>query len=151
MRPANFEFVINVRTTESPPHLTVRDLPPKVLLVRFQWPSSLRPRFEGHLPLPDWRDQGTTLGFASRAKIVGNQFLRRRSHMKFILVNGRNPRRESLCSLCCEPIGESYLRELTTRLSFCNYDCYLGHCKPAFPVPKEHARASRRSRMRATL
>jgi hypothetical protein len=71
--------------------------------------------------------------------------------MKFILVNGRNPRRESLCSLCCEPIGESYLRELTTRLSFCNYDCYLGHCKPALSVLKEHARASRRSRMRATL
>jgi hypothetical protein len=70
--------------------------------------------------------------------------------MKFILVNGRNPRRESLCSLCCEPIGESYLRELTTRLSFCNYDCYLGHRKPAFAVLKGHARASRRSRMRAT-
>ena len=43
--------------------------------------------------------------------------------MKFILVNGRSPRRESFCSLCYEPIGESYLRELTTRLSFCNYDC----------------------------
>src|SRR5215510_5323252 len=73
------------------------------------------------------------------------------AHMKFILVNGRSLRRESFCSLCCETIGESYLRELTTRLSFCNYDCYLGHCKPAFSVLKEHARASRRSRMRATL
>ena len=71
--------------------------------------------------------------------------------MKFILVNGRSLRRESFCSLCCEPIGESYLRELTTRLSFCSYDCYLGHCKPVFSVLKEHARASRRSRMRATL
>ena len=69
--------------------------------------------------------------------------------MKFIVVNGRNPRQESLCSLCCEPIGESYLRELTTRLSFCNHN--LGRCKPAFSVLKEHARASRRSRMRATL
>src|SRR6516165_4184453 len=128
----------NVRTTEAPPNPTVRDLLTKVLLVRFQLPSSLHSRFEGHLPMPDWRDEGTTLGSASRAKIVGNQFLRRRSHMKFILVNGRNPRRESLCSLCCEPIGESYLRELTTRLSFCNYDCYLGHCKPAFSVLEQH-------------
>jgi hypothetical protein len=150
MQPTNFEFVTNVRTTEAPPNPTVRDLLTKVLLVRFQSPSSLHSRFERHLPMPDWRDEGTTLGSATRAKIVGNQFLRRRSHMKFILVNGRNPRRESLCSLCCEPIGESYLRELTTRLSFCNYDCYLGHCKPAFSVLKEHARASRRSRMRAT-
>src|SRR5262245_3946024 len=92
------------RTTyaEAPPNPTVRDLLTKVLLVRFQLPSSLHSRFERHLPMPDWRDEGTTLGSASRAKIVGNQFLRRRSHMKFILVNGRNPRRERLCSLCCE-------------------------------------------------
>ena len=62
--------------------------------------------------------------------------------MKFILVNGRNPRRESLCSLCCEPIGESYLRELTTRLSYCSHECYLGHCKLAVSALAEQARAS---------
>jgi hypothetical protein len=62
--------------------------------------------------------------------------------MKFVLVNGRSPRPESFCALCCEPIGESYLRELTTRLSYCNYECYLGRCKLALSVLKEHARAS---------
>jgi len=44
--------------------------------------------------------------------------------MKFVLVNGRTPRPQSFCALCCEPIGESYLRELTTRLSYCA-GCYL--------------------------
>ena len=37
--------------------------------------------------------------------------------MKFVLVNGRTPRPESFCALCCEPIGQGYLRELATRLS----------------------------------
>jgi hypothetical protein len=36
--------------------------------------------------------------------------------MQFVLVNGRSPRPESSCALCCETIGESYLRELTTHL-----------------------------------
>jgi hypothetical protein len=31
--------------------------------------------------------------------------------MKFVLVNGRTPRPQSFCAWCCEPIGESYLRE----------------------------------------
>lgn len=62
--------------------------------------------------------------------------------MQFVLVNGRSPRPVSFCALCCEPIGESYLRELTTRLSYCNYECYLGRCKLALSVLKEHARAS---------
>ena len=50
------------------------------------------------------------------------------SHMRFVLVNARSPRAESFCALCCEPIDESYLRELATRLSYCNYECYLGQC-----------------------
>ena len=44
--------------------------------------------------------------------------------MKFVLVNGRTPRPQSFCALCCEPIGESYLRELGTRLSYCDQRCY---------------------------
>ena len=119
------------------------DLLTKVLLVRFQSPSSLHSRFERHLPMPNWRDEGTTLGSASRAKIVRNQFLRRRPHMKFILVNGRSPRRESFCSLCYEPIGESYLRELTTRLSFCNGP---GDVKSPRVMSRRRAHASVRGR-----
>jgi len=49
--------------------------------------------------------------------------------MKFVLVNGRTPRPQSFCALCCEAIGESYLRELSTRLFYCDHKCYAGHCK----------------------
>src|SRR5215831_2453147 len=56
-----------------------------------------------------------------------------RRHMKFVLVNGRTPRPQSFCALCCEPIGESYLRELTTRLSYCDHECYAGNCRPSAP------------------
>ena len=51
--------------------------------------------------------------------------------MKFVLVNGRTPRPQSFCALCCEPIGESYVRELSTRLSYCDHKCYLGDGKVA--------------------
>ena len=62
--------------------------------------------------------------------------------MNFVLVNGRTPRPESFCALCCEAIGETYLREPSTRLSYCSYECYLGHCKLAVSALTERARAS---------
>ncbi len=43
--------------------------------------------------------------------------------MKFVLVNGRTPRTQSFCALCCESIGESYLRDIATQLSYCNHKC----------------------------
>jgi hypothetical protein len=51
--------------------------------------------------------------------------------MKLILVNGRIPRLRFFCSLCCEPIGETYVREIATRLSYCDPTCYVGHRKLA--------------------
>ncbi len=62
--------------------------------------------------------------------------------MKFVWVNGRTPRPESFCALCCEEIGETYVRELTTHLSYCSYECYLSHCKLAMSALKDRARAS---------
>jgi hypothetical protein len=47
--------------------------------------------------------------------------------MKFVLVNGRAPRPQSCCAFCCQPTGNGYLRELTTRLSYCDQQCYLSH------------------------
>ena len=61
--------------------------------------------------------------------------------MKFVLVNGRTPRPQSFCALCCEAIGESYLRELTTRLSYCDDKCYAGNRKVAVPALQKYARA----------
>ena len=51
--------------------------------------------------------------------------------MKFVLVNGQMPRKPSSCVLCGEPIGASYLREIGTRLCYCDHDCYADHCKSA--------------------
>ena len=61
--------------------------------------------------------------------------------MKFVLVNGRTPNPPSFCALCCVSIGERYLRELTTRLSYCDHQCYLGHCKLAVHALQKRARA----------
>src|SRR5262249_19376051 len=51
--------------------------------------------------------------------------------MKFAWVNGRTPCPQSYCAQCCTPIGASYLREIATRLSYCNHKCYVDRCKIA--------------------
>jgi hypothetical protein len=61
--------------------------------------------------------------------------------MKFVVVNGRTPRQQTRCALCCEPIRKSYLRELTTQLSYCGHRCYV-HRETATPALEKHARAS---------
>jgi hypothetical protein len=48
--------------------------------------------------------------------------------MQFILVNGRSPRAQSFCTLCCEPIQNGYVREIATRLSYCSIKCHVDHC-----------------------
>jgi hypothetical protein len=63
--------------------------------------------------------------------------------MKFVLVNGWMPGRQSSCVLCGEPIGASYLRELGTQLCYCDHDCYADHCKSAVLAIADFARASR--------
>jgi hypothetical protein len=62
--------------------------------------------------------------------------------MKFILVNGRTPCRQSVCVMCDEPIGPCYLREIGTGLCYCDHGCYADHCKSAVMALANHARAS---------
>ena len=62
--------------------------------------------------------------------------------MKFVLVNGRTPRTQSLCAMCCEPIGGSYLRDIVTRLLYCNHECHVDHCKAPVLALQYHAMAS---------
>jgi hypothetical protein len=62
--------------------------------------------------------------------------------MRFVLVNGRTPSPQTFCVLCCEPIGVNYLREIGTRLSYCDHDCYADHCRSAIMVLENRARAS---------
>jgi hypothetical protein len=51
--------------------------------------------------------------------------------VRFILVHGRTPRSRSLCVMCDQPVGMNYLREVGTRLIYCDYDCYAAHCESA--------------------
>jgi hypothetical protein len=63
-------------------------------------------------------------------------------HMRFVLVNGRAPRSQSFCATCCEPIEENYLREIATRLSYCDRNCYLGRGMGRVSAPQNRVRAS---------
>jgi hypothetical protein len=62
--------------------------------------------------------------------------------MRFVFVNGRSPRRQSLCVMCKQPIGASYLREIGTCLTYCDHDCYADHCKSTIRLLEDQARAS---------
>jgi hypothetical protein len=63
--------------------------------------------------------------------------------MRFVLVNGRTPRSQSFCAVCCEPIGAGYLREIATQLSYCDRECYLMRSRRFVPALQYHASASR--------
>jgi hypothetical protein len=62
--------------------------------------------------------------------------------MKFVLVNGRTPRRQVCCVKCDHPIEASYLREIGTHLTYCNQNCYTDHCQSAFLLLENRAKAS---------
>ena len=62
--------------------------------------------------------------------------------MRFLLVNGRSPCRQSFCVRCERPIGASYLREVGTHLVYCDHTCYAGHCKSAVMLLDGFARVS---------
>ena len=62
--------------------------------------------------------------------------------MQFILVNGRSPRAQPVCTLCSKLIGEDYLREIATRLSYCSHECYVDHCTNAVLALENQAWAS---------
>jgi hypothetical protein len=55
----------------------------------------------------------------------------RRRDMKYMIINDRTPNGPTFCALCCTAITRSYVREISTRLSYCNTQCYDGHVKVA--------------------
>ena len=69
-----------------------------------------------------------------RGAVVLKELRRWRRQVKFVLVNDRTPRPQSFCALCCEPIGGSYLREIATRLSYCDHKCYAGRQELTAPA-----------------
>jgi hypothetical protein len=46
--------------------------------------------------------------------------------MRYIVVNGRTPAPNAFCALCTEKIGETYCREIDTRLLYCCESHYTG-------------------------
>jgi hypothetical protein len=62
--------------------------------------------------------------------------------MRFVLVNGRSPQRQSFCVMCERPIAASYLREIGTHLTYCNHHCYADHCTSAIRLLEKQATGS---------
>jgi hypothetical protein len=62
--------------------------------------------------------------------------------VRFILVNGRTPCARSLCVACHQPVGANYLREVGTRLIYCDHNCYVAHGKDAVLLLETQSRAS---------
>lgn len=60
--------------------------------------------------------------------------------IRFILVNDRVPRSDPNCALCCKKIEQGYVRELQTRLVYCDPQCFFGHQKMAFLAVENRAR-----------
>lgn len=49
--------------------------------------------------------------------------LKAKAGPRFIFVNGRTPDGRSLCGSCCEPIGDTYVRDISTGHIYCNRNC----------------------------
>jgi hypothetical protein len=65
--------------------------------------------------------------------------------MKFVLVTDR-ALKDSYCALCCEAIRAEYLRDLDTRLSYCDHRCYSGHLRMSVPFQESQTRGYREVR-----
>jgi len=59
--------------------------------------------------------------------------------VRFILVNGRVPCTQPICVMCENPISPGYLREIGTRLTYCNHECYTQHCNTAIRLLESRA------------
>ena len=70
---------------------------------------------------------GSTLGSlpapCTSGPLDGHPNKRRRA-MRFILVNHRTPFGLSVCTCCGEQLSLGYLREMSAREAYCNYECY---------------------------
>ena len=44
--------------------------------------------------------------------------------MRCILVSDASLKADTRCTYCQRKIGDSYVREISTRFVYCDYDCY---------------------------
>jgi hypothetical protein len=59
--------------------------------------------------------------------------------MRCIIVNDANLKAETACSRCGKQIGESYIREIGSRLIYCDYRCYSVAFKTSVAALGYHA------------
>ena len=55
--------------------------------------------------------------------------------MRFVVVNGRTPR-SAICACCSEPLSDRYVRELASRLPYCDVGCQDRHIAAGMPPPQ---------------
>ena len=64
--------------------------------------------------------------------------------LRYIVVNGRNDAREAnYCTICCTPLGKSYVREIGTSLLYHSHYCLETHVRQS-TVALESPRKERR-------
>ncbi len=56
--------------------------------------------------------------------------------MRCVVVNEANLKAEAFCAHCAEKIGDRYLREIRTRLIYCDYHCYSVAVESAILTPQ---------------
>ena len=62
-------------------------------------------------------------------------------HLKlFVLVNNRVPRGEQHCAVCGSAIERGYVRDLRTRLIYCDARCLAEWAHTTTPVSKNRGR-----------
>jgi hypothetical protein len=44
--------------------------------------------------------------------------------MRCVIVNGAKLKAQACCARCGRPIGDSYIREIGSRLIYCDFHCY---------------------------
>ena len=54
--------------------------------------------------------------------------------MRCIIVNGANLKAEAFCAHCGNKIGDNYIREIGSRLIYCDYRCYSAAFKSSVAV-----------------
>ena len=60
--------------------------------------------------------------------------------MIYVLVNHRVPRTDLHCALCGGDFQEGYIRELQTRLPYCDAQCLAGHARMGMRVIEDRSR-----------
>ena len=60
--------------------------------------------------------------------------------IRFVLINNRVPRMDQHCALCGRLMEKGYVRDVQTRLIYCDTQCFAEWAHEAAPVVKNRGR-----------